>query len=463
MGRLCLLSIIYLFSITTVSAQNIAFSENKKWEDVLASAKSSGKLVFVDVYTDWCGPCKLMDKEVFTQKSIAQQMNEGFINYKMNAEKGDGIGLSKHYNVFSYPTYLFINGNGTLIYRANGYMAAEEFDKEIANAKAEQHEPVTLLEMDSIYSTVQNDTAFLYTYLRKRTKLKQDNTDLLDEYCTLLNPGQQASLQTLQLIADNGAFYNKSLQIGKALSLLKQHQSQLSNLKDADDYESYLYIARDVTLSKAILQQSDSLLQLVMDANKELSPELHESDSDFMLKLRYYSGTDQSAKYIDTALVFLKEHLLQIADSSLAKKDKAILDNVAKSMTNRLKDKSDKEKQEALASYKHTQTIEWIRTAKTVCTQLAKFSNRKTIFQQGRLWTARIVRLAESDTAYYKYVYPDCLRVHAIYLYKSGLKQEAIRFQTKAVAQINLPGIAKEDDDIKAYKATLDKMKAGKF
>lgn len=463
MDKLWLCSFLAFSVVTDLAAQHVQFSENKTWAGLLADARQSGKLIFVDVYTDWCGPCKVMDKEVFTQKQVAEKLNKDFINYKMNAEKGEGISLAQHYNVFSYPTYLFIDGNGALIYRSNGSMPAEDFSQQLSNALIEQKEPVTLLQMDSIYSSGNKDTAFLYTYLRKRTRLKQDNTDLLDEYCTLLTQQQQGSLKTLQLIADNGAFNTRSLKIGKAISLLKQHQSLLPQLDGADAYEDYLYMAQEVTLHKAIALKSDRLMHLVLDACRELKYEVFDTESDYMLKLRYYAGTDQEQKYIDTAIYFLKKHLLPITDSTLAHKDKTVLDEVAQSMSSRLANKTEKEKQEALASYRHTQTIQWIRTVKTICMEIAKTSNNKSIFQQGINWTNRMLKMAKEDTGYYKYVYPGCIQTHAIYLYKSGQKQQAIRLQTEAVAKNTVPGIARDEDEIEEYKKTLQLMKEGKF
>lgn len=450
-----------LFDINTF-AQNIEFQENTTWDNVLSEAKLKDKLIFVDVYTDWCGPCKRMDKEVFSEKSLSEKMNESFINYKLNAEKGIGISLSNKYNVFSYPTYLFINGNGTLIYRSNGYMPVQKFMAEISNALTEQKDTVTLLQMDSIYATKKTDTTFMYAYLLKRTKLRQDNSELLDEYCTLLDTVQQSSLKTLQLIADNGAFDVRSLQIGKALSLLLNNKQKFSLLNNIEDIDNYISLAQQKTLAKAISMKSDSLLDVILKINRERHLDIYDDDYDDMWKLSYYYKTGQEQKYIDIATNYLDKKLMTITDSVLNRKDKLILDNITKELETSLANKTETEKQEALASYKHTQTIQLIRTINKICNNILSVSSNKKLLQQGIKWMNRSVSLAEKDTAYFKYVYPYCLKIYASYLYKIGKKSQAISLQSKAVNLISIPGIADDAAEIEAYKSLLTKMKQSK-
>src|SRR5476649_868391 len=103
------LTILVLLVFINAHAQDVVYSNNKSWSEVLSLSASSGKPVFVDVFTTWCGPCKRMDAEVFTQPRVYQKMNTDFIDYKIDAEKGEGPAICKKYNVFSYPTYLFVN------------------------------------------------------------------------------------------------------------------------------------------------------------------------------------------------------------------------------------------------------------------------------------------------------------------------------------------------------------------
>ena len=93
----------------------VKFEHGNSLSAVLEVAKRQNKPVFIDFYTTWCTPCKLMDNDVFTHQETANLLNQNFINYKVNAEKGNGPDLATLYNVKSFPTLIFIDENGKVI------------------------------------------------------------------------------------------------------------------------------------------------------------------------------------------------------------------------------------------------------------------------------------------------------------------------------------------------------------
>nr|WP_121270886.1 thioredoxin family protein [Pedobacter schmidteae] len=117
------------------SAQNreIVFKEGD-WKTQLATAKKENKIIFFDAYTSWCGPCKMMAKDVFTKDEVADMFNGTFHNVKYDMEKGEGPTLREKYEVNAYPTYLFINGDGEVVQKIVGSMSAPEFIKEASKA-----------------------------------------------------------------------------------------------------------------------------------------------------------------------------------------------------------------------------------------------------------------------------------------------------------------------------------------
>jgi thiol-disulfide isomerase/thioredoxin len=112
---------LYLFLLQNCFGQGIQFlPKETSWSEVLQKAKQENKTFFIDFYTDWCGPCKMMSAKIFPIKSIGDFYNLNFINVKINAEKGEGIEISKQYGINAYPTLIFSDSDGKLLHLAVG-------------------------------------------------------------------------------------------------------------------------------------------------------------------------------------------------------------------------------------------------------------------------------------------------------------------------------------------------------
>ena len=92
-------------------SQGVNFHDNESWSSILKLASDQDKLIFVDCYTTWCGPCKALAKEVFPLKAVGDYFNEDFINVRYDMEKGAGKMLHDRYkkNIIGFPTLLFID------------------------------------------------------------------------------------------------------------------------------------------------------------------------------------------------------------------------------------------------------------------------------------------------------------------------------------------------------------------
>lgn len=97
-----------------------------KWADLQKKAKDENKIIFVDIYATWCGPCKLLKRTTFTDKEVGDFFNANFINAAFDGEKGEGRNLMELYSVHSYPTMLFINPDGSVRKAAIGYHTANQ-------------------------------------------------------------------------------------------------------------------------------------------------------------------------------------------------------------------------------------------------------------------------------------------------------------------------------------------------
>ena len=97
------------------------------WSYTVAAAKVHHKLIFLDAYASWCGPCKWVAKNVFTNSEIADYYNKTFINVTIDMEKDEGLKLAKKFQVESYPTFLIINSKEEVISRLIGVDYNKEF------------------------------------------------------------------------------------------------------------------------------------------------------------------------------------------------------------------------------------------------------------------------------------------------------------------------------------------------
>ena len=105
------------------SGAGIAFAP-VRFDEALARAKSEKRLLLVDVYTDWCGWCKKLDREVLSNARVANAAR-GLVAIRVNAEDG-GEEVARRYGVEGYPTILFVDGSGKVVKRVDGYVDVDE-------------------------------------------------------------------------------------------------------------------------------------------------------------------------------------------------------------------------------------------------------------------------------------------------------------------------------------------------
>ncbi len=103
------------------ASEGIQFVE-ADWNKVLAEAKKQNKLIFLDAYATWCGPCKLLKKNTFPNKGVGEYFNKNFINVAIDMEKGDGPALAEKFGVNAYPTLIITDADGKLITYTKGYI-----------------------------------------------------------------------------------------------------------------------------------------------------------------------------------------------------------------------------------------------------------------------------------------------------------------------------------------------------
>jgi len=118
--------------------QGVSFVKSNSLQPLLDRAKAENKLIFLDFYTTWCLPCRVMDDEVFSLASTGNTMNKNFISYKVNAEKENGPTLATVFEVYAYPTLLFLDGDGNVLERKDGSLSHSQFLNLAESALAQQ-------------------------------------------------------------------------------------------------------------------------------------------------------------------------------------------------------------------------------------------------------------------------------------------------------------------------------------
>lgn len=88
----------------------VCFEKGVEWKQVVKKAKKAKRLIFLDCYTSWCGPCKMLANKVFPNDTVGTFFNKHFINAKYDMEKdSSGVMLKKKYKIAAFPTLLFID------------------------------------------------------------------------------------------------------------------------------------------------------------------------------------------------------------------------------------------------------------------------------------------------------------------------------------------------------------------
>ncbi|MBA4851122.1 thioredoxin family protein [Emticicia sp. BO119] len=122
-----LLILLLLTGYLTRAQMNFIKGQEKSMQQILAEAKAKKQIIFVDVYTTWCGPCKWMDENTFIDKRVSEKFNKQFINFKVDGDTSEGQVVRNLYKVGAYPTYLFIAPEGKVLHRIEGVMPPQVF------------------------------------------------------------------------------------------------------------------------------------------------------------------------------------------------------------------------------------------------------------------------------------------------------------------------------------------------
>ncbi len=118
----------------------------QSYEQALKEAQLGDKLILAYLYTDWCGYCKKMEAETFTDKTVIDEMSDRYVWLKLNAETDEeGRRLQERFNITGYPGLLLLNGEGQEMERISGFVPPGAFRERVAAAAGGPGSFVSLL------------------------------------------------------------------------------------------------------------------------------------------------------------------------------------------------------------------------------------------------------------------------------------------------------------------------------
>ena len=170
--------------------EGIQFLDNAPWAEVVERATKENKLIFIDCYTVWCGPCKGLARDIFPQKALGDFFNPRFICVKYDMEKGDGKMLHDRYkeHILGFPTMLFIDKDGKVVQQLAGYQEADV----IINAAKKVASGKDLFTLKKQYAEGQRDVPFLKDYIESLNAafMKDDAAAVAKEFIATMDPKQ---------------------------------------------------------------------------------------------------------------------------------------------------------------------------------------------------------------------------------------------------------------------------------
>lgn len=289
----------FLYQGLSAQQTGIKF-EHANWETLLAKAKATNEIIFMDAYTTWCGPCIMMSKDVFTDQSVGKYYNENFLNVKLDMEEGIGLTLAKKYQVEAYPSLLFINGEGDIVHRATGYHDVPEF----LNLGETALNPDTNLKgMGIRYAQGDRSPDFVLRYISAKYSAMEDGIlPIAEAYLRTQDDwGTLPNMQLLYLLTDDPN--------SKWFDYLVENRLKFEALFGKENMSAKF---QNMLLTKALSQGKDVLAEVERFYTKvypEMAPKLSAH-----FKMNYYQYAGDLNAFAAAAVGYLDQYPSDDAD-----------------------------------------------------------------------------------------------------------------------------------------------------
>lgn len=295
----------FLFPIVTavfaisplIGAEGIRFFEGS-WEETLKEAKRLDRIIFVDAYAVWCGPCKKMAAEVFTDGKVGEFYNKNFVNLKLDAEKGDGLKFQEKYPISAFPTLFFIDHNGEVVQQVRGAQSIEGFLELGKKALGKLDRSSQFAEA---YENGNREPELILNYIRALNKAGKPSLKIANDY--------------LRTQKDLSTSFNLSFILEAAVEsdsrifdLLIQYRKAIEAAENPQVVSERIQQAIEASAQKAVTFRDRALLEEAFAKMKKYCPEKAPS---FVLtqELEYWSALGDADKYLAACQAYAKKEI----------------------------------------------------------------------------------------------------------------------------------------------------------
>ncbi|MFW5820780.1 MAG: thioredoxin family protein [Bacteroidota bacterium] len=257
-----LIVILFFVAIPGSVIGQIEFREILKeedWNAAMEDARTGDKLVFLDIYATWCGPCKYLENNVYTDKALGEYYNENYINLKMDGESPFGAKMAHEYALTAYPTMYFLQPDEQIITMLVGVREANPLNS-LGKTISENAE--RLIYYEENFNQGNLNANELKNYQQLLVKIEQ--TELANEVANRIIP----SLTEEDILSPDfkNVVINSSTDMdGKVFSVVSENRDKLSETWSAQEIDQLYSNIFNATLSKAISGKNEELLERIID------------------------------------------------------------------------------------------------------------------------------------------------------------------------------------------------------
>ncbi len=281
------------FSLT-LTAQGIEFFHGT-WPEALEKAKSEEKLIFVDAYAAWCGPCKRMAAQTFPDPKAGEFFNANFINLKIDMEKPENAEFAGKYPVNSYPTLMFLDGTGKIVLKEVGGKNVDQLLETGRKALGKNDKSV---DYEKKYAEGDRDPKMLFDYVRSLNAAGKPSLKITNEY---LNTQQDLTTEfNLKFILE-GAVDADS----RVFDLLVKNRAKIVAVTSEDAVNARVEKACKNTVAKAIEFKNKTLLDEAKGKMKAGNPSRAAAFA-YEADMNYSKAVKDAGLFLKTAKAYQK-------------------------------------------------------------------------------------------------------------------------------------------------------------